>query len=140
RYVRVEYSGFPIAPDNELNSFTFDGVGRNTVIDHIQAHRGAAAVVEFFGGVAQVKYVVSTDGGDDGYDWQMGFRGKAQFVVVRCLADKVGYTRVAARDKCIETDNIEYGFDTLNGPRSIPTLSNFTFVGDRRSGGTLTGC
>jgi hypothetical protein len=140
RYVRVEYSGFPIAPDNELNSFTFDGVGRNTTIDHIQAHRGADDGVEFFGGVAQVKYVVSTDGGDDGYDWQMGFRGKAQFVVVRCLADKVGYTPGVAPDKGIEADNNEFGFDTLNGPRSSPTISNFTFVGDRRSGGTLTGC
>jgi hypothetical protein len=140
RYVRVEYSGYPIAPDNELNSFTFDGVGRNTVIDHIQAHRGADDGVEFFGGVAQVKYVVSTDGGDDGYDWQMGFRGKAQFVVVRCLADKVGYTPGVAPDKGIEADNNEFGFDTANGPRSSPTISNFTFVGDRRSGGTLTGC
>jgi len=139
RYVRVEYSGFPIAPDNELNSFTFDGVGRNTIIDHIQAHRGADDGVEFFGGVAQVKYVVSTDGGDDGYDWQMGFRGKAQFVVVRLLADKVGYTPGIAPDKGIEADNNEFGFDTLNGPRSSPTLSNFTFIGDRRSGGTLTG-
>jgi hypothetical protein len=140
RYVRVEYSGFPIAPDNELNSFTFDGVGRNTVIDHIQAHRGADDGVEFFGGVAQVKYVVSTDGGDDGYDWQMGFRGKAQFVIVRCLADKVGYTPGVAPDKGIEADNNEFGFDSLNGPRSNPTVANFTFVGDRRSGGTLTGC
>jgi len=140
RYVRVEYSGFPIAVDNELNSFTFDGVGRNTTIDHIQAHRGADDGVEFFGGVAQVKYVVSTDGGDDGYDWQMGFRGKAQFVVVRCLADKVGYTPGVAPDKGIEADNNEFNFDTPNGPRSTPTISNFTFVGDRRSGGTLTGC
>jgi hypothetical protein len=140
RYVRVEYSGFPIAPDNELNSFTFDGVGRGTTIDHIQAHRGADDGVEFFGGVAQVKYVVSTDGGDDGYDWQMGFRGKAQFVIVRCLADKVGYTPGVAPDKGIEADNNEFGFDSLNGPRSNPTIANCTFVGDRRAGGTLTGC
>ncbi len=140
RWVRVEYSGFPIAPDNELNSFTFDGVGRNTVIDHIQAHRGADDGVEFFGGVAQVKYVVASDGGDDGYDWQMGFRGKAQFVIVRCLADKVGYTPGVAPDKGIEADNNEFGFDSLNGPRSNPTIANFTMVGDRRSGGTLTGC
>jgi hypothetical protein len=140
RYLRVEYSGFPIAPDNELNSFTFDGVGTGTTIDHIQAHRGGDDGVEFFGGVAQIRYIVSTDGGDDGYDWQMGFRGKAQFVIVRCLADKVGYSAGIAPDKGIEADNNEFGFDTTNGPRSNPTISNFTFVGDRRSGGTLTGC
>jgi hypothetical protein len=138
-YMRVEYAGFPIAPDNELNSFTLDGVGRGTVIDHYQGHRGADDGIEFFGGTADVKYVIATDGGDDGYDWQMGFRGRAQFVVVRTLADKVGFTPGIAPDKAIEADNNEFGFDSANGPRSRPKLSNFTMIGDRRSGGTLTG-
>jgi hypothetical protein len=74
QYVRCEYSGQPISPDNELNSFTYDGVGTRTVLDHLQAHRGDDCF-EFFGGAPRTKYLLGTDGNDDGYDWQMGTRG-----------------------------------------------------------------
>jgi hypothetical protein len=134
RYVRCEYSGFPISPDNELNSFTFDGVGSSTTLEYLQAHRGDDDSFEFFGGTAQLKHLVSTDNNDDGFDWQMGYRGKAQFVVVRQLADGL------QTDKGIEADNNEFNFDTPDGPRSNPIVSNFTFVGDRRSGPGLPGC
>ena len=132
-YVRCEYAGFPISPDNELNSFTFDAVGDLTDLDHLQAHRGDDDSFEFFGGVAQLKHLVGTDNNDDGFDWQMGYRGKAQFVVVRLLADGL------QTDKAIEADNNEFNFDTPNGPRSNPVLSNFTMIGDRRGGTSMPG-
>jgi hypothetical protein len=43
RYVRVEYAGREISPNNELNSFTFNGVGRNTTLEYLQAHAGGCA-------------------------------------------------------------------------------------------------
>ena len=34
RYVRLEFGGFPIATDREINGLTLGGVGSGTVIDH----------------------------------------------------------------------------------------------------------
>jgi hypothetical protein len=128
-YVRVEYSGYPISIDNELNSFTFDGVGDGTQVDHCQAHRGDDDGFEWFGGTGpQPKYCITSDGNDDGFDWQMGTRTKGQFLIVRELGDGL------QTDKGIEADNNEFNFDTPNGPRSNTMFSNCTFVGDRRSG------
>ncbi len=133
QYVRCEYSGFPISPDNELNSFTFDGVGRRTVADHLCALRGDDDCFEFFGGANNLKYLVGLDGNDDGFDWQMGYRGKAQFIIVRALADG------AQTDKGIEADNNEFSFDTTNGPRSNPIIANMTAIGDKRGGPSFPG-
>ena len=49
-------AGVEITPNNELNSFVFNGVGDQTVIEYIQAHRGADDGIEFFGGTARGKY------------------------------------------------------------------------------------
>ena len=35
RFVRIEYPGIAIAPNNELNGLTLAGVGRGTVIEHV---------------------------------------------------------------------------------------------------------
>lgn len=127
RYVRIEFAGFPVAPDRELNNFTLAGVGAGTTIDHIHVNRGGDDGVEFFGGTVNVKYVLITGPGDDGFDWQTGYTGKAQFVVVQQDAE----VDVAA-DRGIEADNNEQDNELL--PRSNPILYNFTIVGDPRPG------
>jgi len=60
KYVRVEFAGFPVSPDNELNGITFNAVGRNTIVDYIQVHMNADDGIEFFGGTVGVKHVVLT--------------------------------------------------------------------------------
>ncbi len=135
RYVRVEYSGKEISTDNELNSFTFNAVGSRTKLEYLQAHRGADDGLEFFGGTARIKHALATDGTDDGFDWQVGYRGKAQFIVIRTSQDKTDSQSGGAGqlgEKGIEADNYEFGNDFL--PRSAPALANFTIVGDRRDG------
>jgi hypothetical protein len=138
RYVRVEYAGNAFTTDNELNAFTFNAVGSGTDISFIQAHQGKDDLIEFFGGTAQLKHAVATDGLDDGFDWQMGYRGKAQFVVIRQLASSL--TADAFADNGIEADNNENNNDELQcSGRSNPTLANLTMVGDRRSGPGFSG-
>ena len=135
RYVRVEYSGREISTDNELNSFTFNAVGSRTVLEYLQAHRGSDDGLEFFGGTARIKHAIATDGTDDGFDWQVGYRGKAQFIVLRTSQDRTPSQSGGAGqlgEKGIEADNYEFGFDNL--PRSNPTIANMTNVGDRRDG------
>ena len=41
RYVRVEYAGKILGTDNELNGFSFNGVGSGTTVEYIQAYKGA---------------------------------------------------------------------------------------------------
>jgi hypothetical protein len=137
-YVRVEYAGKEITTDNELNAFTFNGVGRGTRLEYLQAHRCSDDGLEFFGGTAQLKHCLATDGTDDGFDWQLGYRGKAQFVVVRTSVDftpSQGGGVGQAGDKGIEADNLDPAVGSENAlPRSNPTIANFTLIGDRRNG------
>ncbi|GBC77014.1 hypothetical protein HRbin08_00482 [bacterium HR08] len=125
RYVRIEFAGFPVAPDRELNNLTLAGVGAGTLVDHVHVNRGADDGIEFFGGTVNVKYILVTGPGDDGFDWQTGWTGKAQFVVVQ----QDGEVDPSA-DRGIEADNNENDHNLL--PRSNPVLYNFTLVGDPR--------
>lgn len=135
RYVRVEYAGREITTDNELNAFTFNAVGSRTELEFLQAHRCSDDGLEFFGGTGRIKRSIATDGTDDGFDTQVGYRGKAQFIVVRTSQDLTPSQSGGAGqagEKGIEADNYEFGNDFL--PRSNNTVANFTIVGDRRSG------
>ncbi len=121
RYCRIEYSGFEVAPNNELNCLTMDAVGRGTTMEYIQCHAGSDDLFEWFGGTATLRYAVATAGQDDNYDWQMGFRGKVQFAVCRQVSGLTGI------DKGIEADNNEFNFDCPL--QSSPMLANLTLVG-----------
>jgi hypothetical protein len=118
RYVRVEYAGKILGTDNELNGFSFNAVGGQTVLEHLQAYRGADDGFEFFGGMANLKWAVSSGNTDDSFDWTHGWRGKGQFWVVEQSAG-VG-------DRCIEADNWETNY--MVQPFSNPTISNFTLL------------
>ncbi|MGM0577441.1 MAG: hypothetical protein ACQEXJ_17080 [Myxococcota bacterium] len=119
RYVRVEFAGHPITEDNELNGIAFQGVGAGTTIDHVQIHMAADDGIEFFGGTAEWKHVLTTGISDDNLDWTDGWQGKGQFFVAQQYAD--------AGDNGIEADN--NGENNAATPRSQPTLANLTLIG-----------
>lgn len=118
-YVRVEFAGFPITEENELNGIAFQGVGRGTTIDHIQVHMAADDGIEFFGGTAEFKYVLTTGISDDNLDWTDGWTGRGQFFIAQQYED--------TGDNGIEADNNGDNNDAT--PRSSPTLANLTLVG-----------
>jgi hypothetical protein len=120
RYIRVEYAGIEFSPDNELNGIAFQGVGRGTVVDHVQVKHNKDDCVEFFGGTVDVRYVLLTSCGDDSLDWTFGWTGRAQFVVINQQGDDA--------DNGFESDNNGNNNDLL--PRSAPTIYNATLVGD----------
>jgi hypothetical protein len=119
RYVRVEFAGTLISPDNELNGIAFQGVGRGTTVDYVQVHMNADDGVEFFGGTVEAKHLLLTGIGDDNIDWTDGWQGKIQFAVAQQYEDN--------GDNGIEADN--NGDDNSASPRSMPTLSNITLIG-----------
>ena len=120
RYVRVEYAGTEFTPDNELNGIAFQGVGRGTVVDHVQVHFNQDDGVEFFGGTVDVKHVLLTNIRDDSIDWTEGWRGRGQFLVVQ--------QNGAEADQGIEADNNAENNNLT--PRANPTLYNLTLIGD----------
>lgn len=124
RFVRVEYGGFAISPDNELNCIVFQGVGSATTVEFVQAAFGGDDGFEWFGGTCNGKFLVSTGASDDSFDWADGWTGKVQFAVVQQRADEA--------DAGFECDNNEDNFNFT--PRSAPRMMNFTVVGDPGQG------
>lgn len=122
RYVRIEFAGREVAPDNELNGLTLGAVGSGTVIDHVQIHRGSDDGVELFGGTVNLTHILSTGSLDDSFDWDQGWSGKGQFWI--------GQQLTADGNNGIEADNSRDNNGLL--PRSNPTIYNVTLVGTGR--------
>src|SRR5262249_31189943 len=81
------------------------------------------------------KHLLSVDNTDDGYDWQLGTRNRAQFMVVRQIAVCAPEGCTQFGDKGIEADNNEFDFNTVAcSGRSNTTIANMTVIGDKRSG------
>jgi hypothetical protein len=81
RYVRIEYGGTKITPDNEINGLTLNSVGHGTVIEYVQTHMIADDGFEWFGGTVNAKYLVSSGNDDDAFDMDYGFSGRLQFLL-----------------------------------------------------------
>lgn len=124
RYARVEYAGIDIGENNELNAWTFNAVGCETVLEYLQSHMAWDDSFEWFGGKANGNHWIATGGRDDNFDWQMGFRGTLQFGIAQQY-DDLG-------DAAIEADNNEFGFDA--DCRSNPIMANLTLIGGAPAG------
>lgn len=120
QYVRVEFAGVALAPNNEINGITFGGVGSGTTVDHVQVSYSNDDSYEWFGGSVNVKYLVAFRGIDDDFDTDNGFSGKAQFLVG--LRDP----KVAdiSGSKGFESDNDATGSSNL--PQTKAVFSNVT--------------
>jgi len=139
RYVRIEYAGREISPNNELNAFTFNAVGEGTHLDYCQAFRGADDAFEWFGGKMRATHLVATDGTDDGLDSQLGSRVRIQFAIVRTspeFAPSLGQNG----ERGIEADNNEFNHaETQCSGRSYMRVANVTMIGDKRAGAIYPG-
>jgi len=121
-YIRVEFAGAILSGDNELNGLTLGGCGSATKVSYVQVHRGKDDGVEVFGGTANISHILVTGDEDDGLDWDYGWRGTAQFVIVHkwpglASADPNGF----------EGDN--NATNEGAAPRTAPLIYNATLIG-----------
>jgi hypothetical protein len=123
RYVRIEFPGYPISQDNELNGITFNAVGAGTEVDFLQVNMSADDGIEVFGGTVNLKHIVLTNIEDDSLDWDFGYQGKIQFLIAKQSDD--------SSDNGVEADNFKSPMNAE--PRSNPTISNATFIGGKNS-------
>ncbi|WP_297798375.1 hypothetical protein [uncultured Marinobacter sp.] len=118
-YTRIEFAGFEVYKNNELNGLTLGGCGSDTIVRNVQVHRALDDGIEMFGGSVDLKNIVVTGAADDSIDWDWGWTGRVQFLVVQQHPD-VG-------DNAFEGDN--NGNDHQARPRSEPWFYNVTLVG-----------
>jgi hypothetical protein len=134
RYVRIEYPGSELAPANEINGLTLAGVGRKTVIDHVQVRASSDDCFEFLGGTVDAKHLVCDTPGDDALDFDHGYQGRIQFVVVRDRNhEQLGYGPDRKTSHAFEIDNDPNG--TTATPRTRPQVWNVTACGTTGANG-----
>jgi PKD repeat protein len=126
RYVRVEFAGVVITTGNEINSITFGGVGRGTIVEYVQVTQANDDAFEWFGGSANAKYLIAQGSVDDDFDTDFGFTGKVQFAISQ--RDSFNFdTGSGPTTNGFESDND--GGSTFASPRTEAIFSNVTMVG-----------
>ena len=125
RYVSIRHGGTDIGAGNEINGLTLGGVGHGTTIEYIEVVGNKDDGIEFFGGTARVKRAVVAYCKDDSIDFDQGYRGFLQFVIVHQDAADGG------ADRGCEGDG---GDEPKNGkPYGVPLILNLTSVGNPSS-------
>lgn len=119
KYVRVEFAGALLRPNEETNSITWGGCGKATKGEYLQAHYGLDDAFEWFGGTNDAKYLVGTYTADDFIDGQIGWSGRLQHGIMVANDD--------LSNRGIEMDNYERNFAAR--PLGKPIMYNVTFVG-----------
>ncbi len=122
-YVRIEYPGIALAPNNEVNGLTMGAVGSQTKIDHVQVAFSGDDAFEWFGGTVNSTHLIANRAVDDDWDTDFGFNGRVQFAVSQRdpqLADISG-------SNSFESDN--NSIPNTADPRTAPQFSNMTVVG-----------
>ncbi len=133
KYVRVEFAGIELTPNNETNGITLAGVGRGTTFENIQVSYGGDDGIEWFGGSANGKNLIVFATWDDCFDIDNGFSGNLQYGL------SVRYPSYADQS---ESNGFEWDTNGSNDPTDQPTtatVSNFTILGPALDGNSFSG-
>lgn len=123
KYVRIEYAGIALTPNNETNSLTLGAVGSGTTVEYVQVTYGGDDGFEWFGGTVNCKHLVSYGSWDDDYDVDFGYSGKVQFA----LAVRDPFNADQSGSNGFEVDND--GSGTNATPKTAAVFSNVTLLG-----------
>jgi len=126
RYLSIRYGGKVLGLGNELNGLSMGAIGRETDVDHVEIMNNVDDGIETWGGTVNYKYISIWNVGDDSFDVDEGWRGKAQYGLI-----VQGYSVDASQgsgvgDNCFETDGAE---DSDAQPVTTAIVYNFTVVG-----------
>ena len=131
-YTQLRYGGLVVGLGNELNGLSLGGIGRSTTINHVEIMNNVDDGIEIWGGTVDLKYVSIWNAGDDSFDVDQGWRGRAQFGLI-----VQGYSIVGAASGSGTCDSI-FEFDGAEKsdaqPVTTANLYNFTAIGQPLSG------
>jgi len=132
RYLRVEFAGIELSPNNETNSITMGGVGRGTQMEYCMVSFGGDDGFEWFGGTVNGKYFISHAMWDDDFDVDYGYSGNVQY-------------GIAIRYPGFADQSQSNGFECDNGPNDTDvepyttgTFSNITVIGPIKEGSSVS--
>jgi hypothetical protein len=126
RFCSFRYGGKVVGLNNELNGLSLGGIGRATEIDHVEIMNNVDDGIEIWGGTVNLKYFSIWNIGDDSFDLDQGWRGKAQFGLI-----VQGYSVIAPQgsgigDNAIEMDGAE---QSDYQPVTTGAMYNLTVIG-----------
>ena len=82
RYVVVAEGGYEFSTGNEINGISLVGVGSGTEMDCPSSWQPDDGI-EFYGGTVNVGHGVFTNNNDDSVDWDEGYQGNLQYIIVK---------------------------------------------------------
>jgi hypothetical protein len=123
KYVRVEFGGIALQPNQELNGITMGGVGRGTTIDYVQSSYANDDAFEWFGGSVDAKHIISNSALDDDFDTDNGFSGRIQYAISQRSVSRADQST----SQTFESDNDATA--TFNQPLTSAIFSNVTAIG-----------
>lgn len=80
RYVSIRHAGGSVAANVELNGLSLGAVGSGTTIENIEVVSNDDDGIEWWGGTVNGRYLNFMFLNDDGYDIDMDYDGKLQFL------------------------------------------------------------
>ncbi len=124
KYVRIEYSGFQLSANNEINGLTMGSVGNGTLLDYIQVSFNDDDAFEFFGGSVNARHIIAFKNKDDDFDTDNGFSGTVQYA----LGIKDRNISDASQSEGFESDNSATGI-AGQLPKTSAKFYNVTQIG-----------
>ncbi len=122
RFNQIRFSGFELAPDNELQSLTTGGAGSGTVIENIFSFNSSDDGLEFFGGGFNTRNWAVIGASDDSLDVDSG--------AIVNMDTVIAVQRSTTGDRLIELDSPNRADRTPSNaiPQTRFQVNNFTFV------------
>jgi hypothetical protein len=131
RYASFRYGGKVVGLGTELNGLSLGGVGQATEIDHVEIMNNVDDGIEIWGGKVDLKYFSIWNIGDDSFDLDHGWRGRAQFGLI-----VQGYSLNAASGSGVCDSMIEIDGAAKSDAQPVTTVNlyNMTLIGQPLSG------
>jgi hypothetical protein len=131
-YCSLRYGGKVIGLGNELNGLSLGGIGKETIIDHIDIWNNVDDGIEIWGGTVNLQYFSVWNIGDDSLDIDQGWRGKAQFGLI-----VQGYSGNAAQGSGVGDNMLEIDGAEKSDAQPVTTgvCYNLTLIGQAGTGG-----
>lgn len=118
---QIRFSGFELAPGNELQSLTTGGTGSGTTISNVLSFNSSDDGVEFFGGSVNVRNLAVIGASDDSLDVDSGAQANLDTVIA--------VQRASTGDTLIELDSPNnVGTPIVARPRTRMQVNNFTLA------------
>jgi hypothetical protein len=135
QYLSIRFGGKVIGIGDELNGLSLGGIGRGTDLSFIEIMNNVDDGIEIWGGPVNIKNFAIWNIGDDSFDLDQGWRGKAQFGLIVQGHSLDAPSGSGVCDNMIEIDGAE---NSDHQPVTTVTLYNMTLIGQPIAGDHAT--